>query len=361
MDTPITPRKRKCSNTVNILEPVRKKRRLNLKYPKHFTPSIQQIETLGDLIHCIKEWKVQFNPRGPLSYTDIEYQKLSSILPELRKLNKLIGMESLKKSIVQQIIMYIQNLHGSEMKNMILTGEPGTGKTTVCQILARIYSKIGILSEDAKFQTAHRSDLVAGYLGQTAKKTLKFLTGCKGGVVFIDEAYSLGHDADKGDHDSFSRECLNTLNQFLSENSEDIVCIMAGYEDELERNVFALNPGLRRRFPWKFAMQKYTYQELKNIFLFRLKRDKWNLDDIDPDDLDDFFKENKHFQNNGGDCETFLNRCKIAHSKRVFMLPEQDKKKARLSLSFDDIQNGFKDFKNNQNSKKNDTNTLMYL
>lgn len=356
----ITPQKRKLKSQVNTLAPRKKKRKLNLKYSKEFVPSTKKIETVSDLIKCIKEWKAQYDPcRRELTYSDIEYEKLSKILPELRRLNKLVGMDDLKRSIVEQIIYFVQNLHNKEMMNLVLTGEPGTGKSTVGMVLSKIYSKLGILSDRASFTCANRSDLIAGYLGQTAKKTLKFLESCKGGVIFIDEAYSLGHDPD--DRDSFSKECLNTLNQFLSENT-DTICILAGYEDALENNIFSMNPGLRRRFPWKFNMKKYTPEELQQIFLYRVKKDKWTIEDNI--NIAQFFSNKKNFKNNGGDCEIFLNRCKIEHGKRIFTLTQEDKKEQRFKLTLEDVKKGYELFINeNKNRKQNDLepNNLMYL
>ena len=103
-------------------------------------------------------------------------------------------------------------LRGNEMMHIMITGDPGVGKTTIATLLSKIYLSLGILESDT-FISPRRSDLIAEYLGQTAVKTNKLLESAKGGVVFIDEAYSLG---DKQGRDSFSRECINAINQFLS-------------------------------------------------------------------------------------------------------------------------------------------------
>ena len=131
---------------------------------------------------------------------------LWKIVPYLEKLNEMIGMESLKESILYQLLYYLQGLHirspEGEYLHTIITGSPGTGKTTIAKIIGNIYQKSGILPGNGPFKIAHRQDFIAGYLGQTTNKTLKFLQSCLGGVVFIDEIYSLGNE-EKG-RDLFS-------------------------------------------------------------------------------------------------------------------------------------------------------------
>jgi hypothetical protein len=167
------------------------------------------------------------------------------------------------------------------MIHTVIEGPPGVGKTTLGYILGEIYSNLDIIEQpknktnQLKFKIVKRSDLVAKYLGQTSHRTQEAINSVLGGVLFIDEAYSLGNnDVD----DSYSKECLDTLNQNLSEKKNQFLCIIAGYKDALERNFFAYNEGLKRRFPFTYTIEEYTPNELKNIFIGMLDNSNWGLE-----------------------------------------------------------------------------------
>ena len=199
--------------------------------------------------------------------TTSKYERnlLYRLAPTLSKLNRMIGMGKLKKNIINQVLYYIQGLNGYNdgMMHTVIEGPPGTGKTDVARIIGEIYRKLDFLSNDS-FVIAKRDDFVAGYLGQTAIKTQKLLENAYGGVLFIDEAYSLGNPEGR---DSFAKEALDTLNLFLSEKKHNFICIIAGYKDSLEKSFFNMNNGLKRRFPWKYSIDSYTSKELKKIYL----------------------------------------------------------------------------------------------
>ena len=156
----------------------------------------------------------------------------------------MIGLEKLKESVVDQILYFAQNLHKSpggnetmDYMHTVLYGPPGTGKTEVAMMVGRIYCGLGILKK-GHFTKVTRSDLVAGYLGQTAIKTRKAITNALDGVLFIDEAYSLGHPEKR---DSFAQECIDTLCESASVYKDRLVIIIAGYEKELKERFFAWN------------------------------------------------------------------------------------------------------------------------
>ena len=169
-------------------------------------------------------------------------------------------MKCLKETVFYQILYYLQNMHlrdnSSEYLHTMIYGTPGCGKTTVAQIIGKIYQTLGVLSRNGIFKIAHRDDFIAGYLGQTATKTQKLLKSCIGGILFIDEVYSLAPR--ENDKDSFSKEALDTLTAFLSEHKNDFCCIAAGYEEDVENCFFAMNKGLKRRFPWVHKIDNYT-------------------------------------------------------------------------------------------------------
>jgi SpoVK/Ycf46/Vps4 family AAA+-type ATPase len=309
---------------------------------------ITEIKTLQDLITIAKNTNIyQHVPEE-------NRNKLQNLLPTLIKLNNLIGLKKIKNQIVHQIIYYIQKFNDSnqDMLHTCIEGEPGCGKTTLGKILGEIYCKLGILSTN-KFTLVKRSDLIAGYLGQTAIKTQKVLDEAKGGVLFIDEAYSLGNQENR---DSFSKECIDTINRFLTENKEDFVCIIAGYKNSLKECFFSVNPGLERRFPWKYSIDTYSPDELLEIFKYQVKMNGYILESKSIDT--NFFKVYQNFfKNSGGDTETFFNKCKIYHSNRVFFLPRRHRK----ILIDKDIQNAINVFKESSNENRENQIHHIYI
>ena len=296
-----------------------------------------EISTLDDLIKIANSSSERDNP---------DIAELRKIKSSLHALNGLIGMDDLKKQIVYQVMFYIQKLNTDEMMHTALMGPPGVGKTTVAKILASIYKKLGFLSK-GKLIVVNREDLIGQYLGETAIKTRSVLEHSKGNVLFIDEAYSLGSGSDHTD--TYAKECVDTLTGFLSENTKDFICIIAGYEKELQRCFFAGNPGLDRRFPWKYTLDSYKPPQLCEMFQSMLKQKKWKIRNAQKnkvvEKLNDLLKEHsRYFSNNGGDVQNFINSCMMAHSKRVF----GDKRSFKKFLVCDDIERGFALYKSNK-------------
>jgi SpoVK/Ycf46/Vps4 family AAA+-type ATPase len=262
----------------------------------------------------------------------------------------MIGIQTMKKSILDQLIYFIQELHlgkekeTSDFKHTVLYGPPGTGKTEIAKIIGRMYSKLGILKKNV-FKKATRSELIAGYLGQTAIKTKKIIDECLGGVLFIDEAYSLA----SGDReDSYSKECLDTLCEALSDHKNDLMVIIAGYEDELNETFFRVNKGLESRFIWRFTMEEYSSKELMEIFKKKINDIEWSLE-VDDVKLQKWFEDKKtNFKHFGRDMELLLTYVKIAHGKRIYTKD----KDLRKNISFDDIKNGYDVFMKNKKTKK---------
>jgi len=277
---------------------------------------------------------------------NIDFKALVQIKDELIELNNMIGMTNFKNAILDQILYFVQNLHlgkDPDFKNTILCGPPGTGKTEIATILGKMYSKIGVLKNNV-FKKVTRSDLIAGYLGQTAIKTKKVITECLGGCLFIDEAYSL---ANSERDDSYSKECLDTLCEAMSDNKENLMVIIAGYEDELYETFFKTNKGLESRFIWKFKIDEYSPAELMQIYLKKMKDNEWQMES--DAGLEKWFIAKKDsFKHYGRDMELLFSHTKIAHGRRIYGQSSEIRKKVTL----DDIENGYKKFLANSRDKK---------
>lgn len=204
------------------------------------------------------------------NFADVVQEADSRSLSELlNDLNDLIGLENVKEAvrnlIAYQKVRKLREAQGifSEKRTMHLafTGNPGTGKTTVARIIGRIYRQLGLLSK-GHFVEVSRTDLIAGYQGQTALKVKKVVERAKGGVLFIDEAYSITEN----DHsDSYGRECLTELTKALEDYRDDLVVIVAGYTNPMQK-FFESNPGLKSRFNTFIDFYDFSGEELVEIF-----------------------------------------------------------------------------------------------
>jgi len=308
------------------------------------------ISSLSDIISIINnnEYHSEFE-------YNIDLKALHNIKLELSMLENMIGMESMKQSIMDQLIYFIQELHlgkeTSDFKHTVIYGPPGTGKTEIAKIIGKMYSKLGILKNNI-FKKVTRNDLIAGYLGQTAIKTKKVIDECLGGVLFIDEAYSLASGYDNSD--SFSKECIDILCEALSDYKGNLMVIVAGYEDELNETFFRVNKGLKSRFIWRFTMEPYSSKELKQIFKKLVIENEWTFEDEETI-KDKWFDERKEqFTSFGRDMELLLTYVKIAHGRRIYGKDKEYRKK----LSVNDISEGYSIFLKNKKTSKKDMSAL---
>jgi SpoVK/Ycf46/Vps4 family AAA+-type ATPase len=304
------------------------------------------IDSLKDLIKLIDE-----NPYDTTYEYNIDLEGLHKIRGELCQIDNMIGLHSLKQSILDQLLYFLQNLHkGSDgdFKHTVLMGPPGTGKTEIAKIIGNMYSKIGVLSNSV-FKKVTRTDLVAGYLGQTAIKTQKVIESCLGGVLFIDEAYALG---EPNKSDMYSKECLDTICEALSDHKDNLMVIIAGYEDALKECFFNMNSGLESRFIWRFTMDPYSTKELTEILEKKIKESGWTYLSIKPEENTiphNWFETKKqHFQNYGRDIEALFTYSKIAHSRRIYGKSFQERK----SLTIEDLDKGYSEFVKHKQIKK---------
>ena len=369
----------------------------------------ENIVHIDDLIALCDKYPLSDNKKY-----NINMSAIHAMRQPLTDLSNMVGMDTIKRTIVDQILYYLQELHIPEtndieqktsdtrdthdLKNIpnpfaqfgpnfpafqafqassvdfkplppfnikkapwgngpiedftlptkgdfmhtVIYGPPGSGKTEVAKIIGRIFSNLGILNKKI-FKKVSRNDLVAGYLGQTAIKTKEMIKASLGGVLFIDEAYSLGNSEKR---DSFAKECVDTLCEALSEHKHNWMVIIAGYEKELQECFFSLNEGLNSRFTWRFKLDAYKPSELKSIYEKQVRDYGWTFAKEAGTSATETLPESwfatrmDYFTTYGRDMETLFTKTKIAHSRRVFCLPSSEKKIITLT----DLENGFKLF-----------------
>ncbi|CCQ96356.1 mother cell sporulation ATPase [[Clostridium] ultunense Esp] len=206
------------------------------------------------------------------SFTDIalsypELKERVELLKAIQELDRLVGLEELKRLIFEIFALLYVNQKRSELGlktepqvfHMIFRGNPGTGKTTVARILGNIFREMGVLSKGHLVEV-ERADLVGEYIGHTAQKTREMMKRALGGILFIDEAYSLTRGGEK----DFGREAIDTLVKGMEDYRNSFVLILAGYEDEMER-FLQTNPGLPSRFPIQLHFPDYSLEQLLEI------------------------------------------------------------------------------------------------
>lgn len=193
-----------------------------------------------------------------------EYEVLKEIEDEL---SSLVGLEDIKKVIKEIYAWIIVNKRreevglkaGKQVLHMMFKGNPGTGKTTVARLIGKLFHKVNVLSKGHLIE-CERADLVGEYIGHTAQKTRDLIKKAMGGILFIDEAYSLGRGGEK----DFGKEAIDTLVKHMEDRQHDFVLILAGYSKEMD-SFLSLNPGLQSRFPIIIEFPDYTVTQLMEI------------------------------------------------------------------------------------------------
>lgn len=243
------------------------------------TPS----ETKGDAVknaqNALDEAKALFAADSNLNSAEEKKDEEPEEDP-METLDKLIGLGSIKDD-VKELTAFVkvqkarqeQGLKSVPVSlHLVFTGNPGTGKTTVARIIAKIYKQIGVLSK-GQLVEVDRSGLVAGYVGQTAIKTTEQIKKAMGGVLFIDEAYSLSQK-----DDAFGQEAIDTILKAMEDNRKDLVVIVAGYTEPMKKFVES-NPGLKSRFNKYIEFPDYSVDELEEIFYMNCQKYDYKVED----------------------------------------------------------------------------------
>lgn len=259
----------------------------------------------------------------------------------LNQLHELIGLSTVKSTVQELVNMakvaQMKAQAGIKApaitRHLVFTGNPGTGKTTVARILGNIYKNLGVLSK-GHFIEVDRSDLVGEYLGHTAPKTAKVVESALGGILFIDEAYSL---VPEGRQDSFAQEAINTLLKMMEDHRDDLVVIVAGYKEEMSRFINS-NPGLKSRFSRSIHFADYSVSELTEIFKLNCEQHGYVISEKA---LEAFSRLVNQFEpqigelGNGRFVRNIFDRCIAIQSNRLAALSHPSTEELKTFLSED--------------------------
>ncbi|MFB5664376.1 AAA family ATPase [Alteribacillus sp. HJP-4] len=221
-----------------------------------------------------------------------------------------------------------QNLH------MLFAGNPGTGKTTIARLIAEMLKEMNVLTKGHLIE-AERADLVGEYIGQTAQKTRALVQKASGGVLFIDEAYSLARGGEK----DFGREAVDTLVKAMEDKQHHFILILAGYPDEMQR-LLNLNPGLSSRFPNQLYFEDFNAAQLFEIFEKMVQEKEFWVNALLKDRIRKHFFElvlNKRNDHNGRYVRNLLEKIIRRHAVRILEQPETADRDALMTLTEEDF------------------------
>ncbi|MFW6281699.1 MAG: AAA family ATPase [bacterium] len=289
-------------------------------------------DNINNIINRKKTDCVQKNNNNIVNFYEYDREKLNEILNELESL---VGLNHIK-NIIKEYIAFIKvqkmrrnyNLKCFPIvMHMIFKGNPGTGKTTVARIIGKVFKEIGFL-KNGNITEVDRGDLVGEYIGHTAQKTRKIINKSLGGVLFIDEAYSLA----RGGERDFGKEAIDTMVKSMEDHKEDLIIILAGYPDEMEYFLKS-NPGLSSRFAIKLNFPDYKIDELIKIAEIMYKKREYILNKSSKYYIYKKLSEirnNEQINGNARSVRNFVENSIRQHAKRII----NNKKLTRSDLMY---------------------------
>jgi stage V sporulation protein K len=266
----------------------------------------------------------------------------------INELNALIGLKNVKK-LIEEIYAFVEIQKCRQIErlaveslslHMIFKGNPGTGKTTVARILGKLFKEVGVLPKGHLVEV-ERADMVGEFIGHTAQKTREQIKKALGGILFIDEAYSLARGGEK----DFGKEAIDALVKGMEDHRDNLILILAGYQDEMDWFIES-NPGLRSRFPVHLTFPDYSSQELLEIADLMLKKKQYELTSGAREELRFVIEKEQKCHEHSGNARLVRNLIEKAIRRQAVRLLQPGNKMTRndlILLKREDLAGGVND------------------
>jgi len=296
------------------------------------------------LLVKIKMWQNEDEQKTKNQLYETEDAYCQNVQHVMNELYSLIGLEQVKK-LTGEIYAFVEVqkrrqkerlITEPQVLHMVFKGNPGTGKTTVARIIGRLFKEIGVLPKGHLVEV-ERADLVGEYIGHTAQKTREQLKKSLGGVLFIDEAYSLARGGDK----DFGKEAIDVLVKGMEDHKDSLILILAGYRKEMDWFIES-NPGLRSRFPIHISFPDYTIGELLAIADLMLNQRQYILSAGAKEELRLILEQQTAIYDHNGNARLVRNLIEKSIRQQAVRLVKKQKasREELMSITREDIHNG---------------------